>query len=393
VALVSGLGEAAMNGVEETTFLDQIYATAVDAERWEGVMARFADMVGGSSGFLSAFDLVSGKGAVILSRGNPEVIKTYEQHYAAINPLNNVTDPRAFVRDWRLTIVTDEDKLPKEEFVRTEYYNDFVLPNESHSAMMIRLGCHGPVPQVLNINRSRKQGSFEAADLELAARYHPHFIRAFELGRALTDRPLDDELTLFSGSPHGLFVVDSVGRVARANPSAEALLNRSKGLCVVGGRLTSHEPGSRQRLLALIDGASTRNAEDRSGGVMTLRASEQEPPLSIMVAPLQGVTHAIFQSPRHVLVCVTDPARAIEVPAARLRELFNLTLAEARVALALVDSGDLPSAARTIGITANTARVHLARIFDKTGVNRQIALVNLIVRCAGPDVVQSLKTI
>ena len=375
-----------MTGSTDALFLDQVYATALDASGWEAVLGRFADMVGGNSGFLSAFDLVTGTGSVILSRCDPEAERTYAEHYAAINPLNNVEDPRAFLRNWRPTIVTDEDKLPKDEYVRTEYYNDFVLPNDSHSAMMIRLSRHCSAPQVLNINRPRKHGSFEAGDLEIAALYHPHFIRAFELGRTLAvSAPLDAELTvLFADSSHSLFVTDSDGRIIRANRLAEALLAGAPGLCSIAGRLTCDQGDASRRLMALI--AAAGDAELRIGGSMVLAVPDRRPPLSITVVPLRISGHPIFNAEPRVLVCAIDPSRTVPVPEHRLRDLFGLTSAEARVALALVERGDLPAAAGKLGMALNTARIHLGRIYDKTGVNRQIALANLVSRCAGPEV-------
>jgi DNA-binding CsgD family transcriptional regulator len=378
-------------GGDDPTFLDQIYATALDARGWEAVMGRFADMVGGGSGFLSALDLVTGKGSVILSRCDPNLLVAYDDHYAAINPLNNVPDPSAFLRDWRATIVTDEDRLPKDEFVRTEYYNDFVLPNESHSTMMIRLGRYGSTPQVLNINRPRKRGAFDAGDLEIAARYHPHFIRAFELGRKLAaERTVDDDLApLFSGSLHGLIVVTADATVLHANPAAESMLGDGSGLRVRGGRLTSDRADVRRALTFMIATAASAEDHERSGSSMALAVAGARPPLSITVTPLPGPGHPVFRNARRAMVCLTDPARAIPVPEARLRELFGLTGVEARVALALVDGGDLPTAAARLGIAVNTAAVHLARIYDKTGVNRQVALTNLVLRCAGPGLTSS----
>ena len=375
-----------MAGATDTTFLDQVYATALDASGWEPVLGHFADMVGGNSGFLSAFDLVTGTGTVILSRCDPAAARVYAEHYAAINPLHNVDDPRTFLRDWRPTILTDEDKLPKDEYVRTEYYNDFVLPNDSHSAMMIRLGCHGSAPQVLNINRPRRRGSFDAGDLEIAALYHPHFIRAFELGRKLAvSGPLDPELSvLFSNSSHSLFVTGSDGRIIRANLSAEALLTGASGLRSVAGYLTCDQLGPGRRLTALIAAAGA--GERQRGGSMVLTVSERGPLLSITVVPLRVPGHPIYNAAPRVLICATDPGRDVPVPEQRLRDVFGLTSAEARVAVALVDRGDLPAAAGKLGIALNTARIHLGRIYEKTGVNRQIALANLVTRCAGPDV-------
>ena len=370
----------------ETEFLDEIYAAAIAPSGWEAVLGRFADMIGGNSGFLSDFDLVTGKGAVILSRCDPEVLGVYDDHYAAINPLNNVDDPEAFLSGWRPTILTDEDLLPKDEFVRTEYYNDFVLPNDSHSAMMIRLSRHGQATTVLNINRPRGGGSFDAADLGIAARYQPHFIRAFELGRKLAvDRPLDDDLDfLFASSSHALFVTNSDGRIVRANPVAEVMLTGGAGLRSDRGRLTCNHADPRRRLTALVAAAASKD-ERRKGGSMALAVSDQHPPISITVIPLRTPGHPIFAGEPRVLICATDPSRGVCIPEHLLRDLFRLTGAEARVALALVDCGDLPTAATQLGIATNTARIHLARIYEKTGVNRQIALANLIIRCAAPD--------
>lgn len=60
-----------------------------------------------------------------------------------------------------------------------------------------------------------------------------------------------------------------------------------------------------------------------------------------------------------------------------LMERFRLTPAEARVALHLMNAGDIASYARTAGVSPGTVRTQLKSIFAKTGVNRQAALVRL----------------
>jgi DNA-binding CsgD family transcriptional regulator len=56
---------------------------------------------------------------------------------------------------------------------------------------------------------------------------------------------------------------------------------------------------------------------------------------------------------------------------------YRLTPAEVRVALHLIDGGDLGSCAETAGVGLGTVRAQLKSIFAKTGVNRQAALVRL----------------
>ncbi len=98
---------------------------------------------------------------------------------------------------------------------------------------------------------------------------------------------------------------------------------------------------------------------------------------------MAGFDESVDHWPR-VLVCVTDPKTDVRLPEDTLRDLFGLTRSEARLALALFGGDSLSQAAQRQGIRLNTAKVHLASVFDKTGVNRQGALIALLTRYAGP---------
>jgi DNA-binding CsgD family transcriptional regulator len=66
-----------------------------------------------------------------------------------------------------------------------------------------------------------------------------------------------------------------------------------------------------------------------------------------------------------------------EARRSRLAEQYDLTPAESRVAMHIIDGGDIASYALEAGVSPGTARSQLKSIFAKTGVNRQSALVLL----------------
>ena len=71
-----------------------------------------------------------------------------------------------------------------------------------------------------------------------------------------------------------------------------------------------------------------------------------------------------------------------EAVARRLRvakAAFGLSDGQLAVAELIADGKDLASAAAALGITVNTARTHLRRMFDKTGVRSQTALLRVIL--------------
>jgi DNA-binding CsgD family transcriptional regulator len=77
-----------------------------------------------------------------------------------------------------------------------------------------------------------------------------------------------------------------------------------------------------------------------------------------------------------------------------LRQRYMLTPAEARLAAALATGVTLKTAAERLYISLNTARTHLARVYDKTGVRRQAELLLVLMRgqteAAGTDAADAL---
>lgn len=67
------------------------------------------------------------------------------------------------------------------------------------------------------------------------------------------------------------------------------------------------------------------------------------------------------------------------MPAERLRTVFGLTEAEAKLAVLLGSGQDLRAAAVRLEITYGTARARFAAIFSKTETRRQGELIRLIL--------------
>lgn len=368
----------------ESAFLDLLYGTVVQPGLWIPAMETFADMIGGTSGLLSSFDQTDGTGPTEIARIDPAMSALYANHFARLNPFTKVPSRRVLASTWRLSMSTDEDRMPKEEFVRTEYYNDFLKPQSIHSTLMIRLGLHGAVGTVLSIQRPEAGGQFSRRDLEIATYYHPHLIRAYNLSRKLAmNRALGQGLAaVFDRSSQGLFLLDDTALILRANLAGEALLARNCGLSVFGGRLTASNTNVAKQLRALVALSAEVDEERRTAGSMVIPRPDGSRPLALTAAPLRAEAGPVILSRPCVLICVTDPEAALSLSERRLKELFSLTRAESRLALALFEGAALRQAAAKLGISIHTARVQLSSIFEKTGVDRQSALMSLLTRSA-----------
>ena len=224
-----------MSGQHNTDFLDLIYDTALDPSLWVPVMERLADMTGGAGGWLAQLSTEDGTGCSPndpLARVDPSWAERYNEHFAQCNPLHPVGNPREYMRGWTPCILTDEDFAAKDDLVRTEFYNDFWRPQDIDAALMIRLAVRGTEVATLNISRPGCRGQFNRQDIEVVEHYHPHLIRAYDLGRRLAAirEHASDLASALDRSLHGLFLLANDGSLLHLNKVGAALVAEHGGL-------------------------------------------------------------------------------------------------------------------------------------------------------------------
>src|SRR5262249_1503077 len=63
---------------------------------------------------------------------------------------------------------------------------------------------------------------------------------------------------------------------------------------------------------------------------------------------------------------------------------YKLTPTELRVLLGVVDVGGVPEVAAALGVSTETVKTHLGRLYQKTGTGRQVDLVKLVASFTHP---------
>jgi DNA-binding CsgD family transcriptional regulator len=119
--------------------------------------------------------------------------------------------------------------------------------------------------------------------------------------------------------------------------------------------------------------------DSRAVRSIPIRATADQPATIVHLVPIRGVAHDVFSTAAAIVVATPVVPGAAPQPAL-VQGLYDLTPAEARIA-SLVASGQAPrDAARSLGITEETARTTLKRVFAKVGVSRQSELAALLAR-------------
>jgi DNA-binding CsgD family transcriptional regulator len=193
----------------------------------------------------------------------------------------------------------------------------------------------------------------------------------------------------------GVVLADSQCRLVYANPPGQRILDRADGLSVgSGGFLLAARPELTNRLRALVRhahdyaerGAHTpgpKNEPTAAGGSLRLPRPSGQLPLEVLVGPLRmaggsGASRGPTQP--SVVIFLSGLGESLDIGLDRLRQLYRLTPAEARLTLRLLEGEDIKAAATAMGISVNTAKTLLRRSFERTGTRRQAELVSLILR-------------
>jgi DNA-binding CsgD family transcriptional regulator len=173
--------------------------------------------------------------------------------------------------------------------------------------------------------------------------------------------------------------VSGEGMVSWTNSSAQKLLASMGSVRVVGGKLAALNKRDNTRLQAAIADASARDLTldgGRAANPVVIESEESEE-LSVCWVLTEG------SGTGAVLVSINNLAFAQDQLDAAARA-FSLSSSQQRVAEMVVSGADLVQAAQRLGIQVSTARTHLQRIFEKTGVRNQAALVRTLLNAAPP---------
>jgi len=212
----------------------------------------------------------------------------------------------------------------------------------------------------------------------------PHMLRVAQLNRQLAG--LESRATAAEAAldrlATAMLMVNAAGRVVHMNAAAEQIIAANDGPMIVRGVLETISPGEGETLRQLVASALLvpRSIAAQPGGVMRISRRSGRAPYEILVAPVSATTLGFgFDGPLAV-VFVRDPEARIVTPFDRLRRLYALTAAEARVMQSLLAGETLDTMVEGGGLSKETLRSQLKAVFLKTGTSSQIDLIRLGLR-------------
>lgn len=360
-----------------------IFAAAIDESKWVNFLRVLSDISGGVYTHIFGHDLSTG-----LSLGNTlyqyqnDFVESYDAYYGNVN----AWVPGFFEHNVG-EIVHVQDMLALEDLHKTEFYQDWVKPQEDitggggailhkdNSRMFIVGG---------NI-RSKDSEKLEARWMRLLELITPNLRHAFELSRTLGGLRLEKAIAeqSFVSRETAVAVLNANGLIVYSNPLAQTMLESGTLVRLApNGTFCFTERKFRNTLNQALSSLVIRDANvfasfpthDEFADNSYVCSLTRFDPSSLDSAPL-GANFGFSQP--CLLLTLAKINRAPDI-ANILTSTFGLTPAEANVACLLTNGQTLQEIANQREVSLHTVRNQLKSAMSKTEKRRQVDLSKLI---------------
>jgi DNA-binding CsgD family transcriptional regulator len=370
--------------------VEDIYDAALDPSLLEQTLKRVVFAAGGNAGALHVFGRRQGRRQFLIPANlDPVQIRKYDEYYGRIDPVASAMERT------RVGVIVTARAVTTERQRRGEFYSDWAHPNELGDAVFGNLLDSTDGVCALAIANAWRSEPFATPEmLRLVRLLAPHFQRAMQaqLGFGPLSLIRDGALDLVEHWRHGCVLVSFAGQVLYANRVASEIAAARDGLRVGTWGLRAALAPDDAALQRFIRQACIGDGHwPRSSSRIAISRGSGRKPYTVQIVPLRSSQARFRNGPAAALMLIVDHEREVHLPAADLQEVYDLTRAEAEVAIRVLRGHGLQYGADELRVTLSTVRVHLQRVFEKTGTHRQAELVRLLIELEASNVPGSLE--
>jgi DNA-binding CsgD family transcriptional regulator/PAS domain-containing protein len=356
--------------VDLTGLILDIHAMALDRDAWEPTIRKLASLFNADKALFFSPSPDAARLPGVAVGLDPEILAAYAAHWCQHDVWTQQAALRGLIA--KPQVLVGEQLIDHREFIDSIVYNECLRHNGVGRLMTAPIvparDSHSAAALVGAFYRAADRPGFDRGDRDVYQSLLPHLalaMRAFAKIARLEAATRLWQLALES-TAEGVLLLGPRGRVLSASPRAEHLLRKTGCLNIRGGRLMAR--GAVTRHLAGVmegrraDGVQHISVMDGAGGIA----------LRITAIPIPASMGDASDAGRAEWVMFLDlPVPRPEARSTAATELYGLTRGEGRVLTLLLHGCAPRRIAGELGISVQTVRTHLKRLYLKTGTSGQ----------------------
>jgi DNA-binding CsgD family transcriptional regulator len=365
--------------------IGDIYDAALDPALWPLVLEKSCGFVDGACAALVSQNPVAGAGQFYFSWGlDPQYERLYLEKYIRLNTAATIVLSSVKAGE----IVSTEILMPYDEYLSSRFHLEWAKPQgycDFVGAVLEKTAC-----SIANVSviRHERHGVVDDETRRRMGLLAPHFRRAVTIGNVIDLHKVEAATLadMLDSLATAVLLVDENARIVQANVRGRAMLAERNILRSTAGHLSASDPNADRMLRDVIADANGGDATVGVKGIAVPIAARDGERWVAHVLPLTSGTRrqAGLSYAAVAAIFVRKAALDLPHPLEAIASAFDLTPAELRVMMAIVEIGGVPEVAPVLGISETTVKTHLQHVFEKTGTQRQADLVKLVAGYMSP---------
>jgi DNA-binding CsgD family transcriptional regulator/PAS domain-containing protein len=381
-------GSGLLSGERLTNLIGAAYATGLAADGWSSLANDLRSAFDSDLAIVQYYDHREPERSFVVESGlGHDFLAAFETHCGAANGRDDDLLWKAVRSDRAGSVRLNVDLQSLDEARRTEVHRLLASPWGLDYFMTGVVLNSADASTYISLGRRTDAGCFTSLERHLlGSRLLGHFRSSITLHRGYASAQRQAALygRVLDAMPDGIVVFDADGQAILANQAADSICAGSGVLVISGGRLETPDAGRQALLDCALQEVLAGPGHAPPAPVYLAAVGANAPVLRVTFLSLvpSGSDSALAGALAGALpaeaVALAIICTASGVHPSALATRYSLTPAEERLCLLLVAGRTLQEAADTLDITRNTAKTHLGRVFDKTGVRSQVALISLL---------------
>lgn len=378
-------------GQDESDLIGTIYEAAMEPSLWSSVLAQIEQLVQADSSNLIFFDQLNRRRNSLTSTDDYSVDAVDEylkKHIDSDVNMARVTQGDRKNGEFYFPVSSQLlAEIP--EHIAGKDYKEFLKSSElNHGPVFGTILLEGSFScSLLAIFRDKGGAPFKPEVLDICNRFGTHLSRAIRIHHHLLSAR-DSHYRLqqaLENTASGVALLDESGRVIFANQEAGRVCQQHPALTLGSGGYLLATNREQNRLL----GHLIRNAVDACNSnsrcydkpvSLPLRHSDTPHPLKVTALPLHPISGSTLLSQGICcVVFINDPLRKWNVSNDYMRHAYDLTPSECDVAGSLLNGLRVSDISKQRRTTEETVRWQIKNILQKTQLDSQVALLQLLM--------------
>ena len=371
-----------MSLVEKYThLLDSLYGTACSGKDFNRFVSDAATVFGANKGGFNILNTSQYTFKNIALYGHSEdELAAYNQYYITLDPWftdANFIKPNIVNTEKTLDVYHKIDKF----YYKTEFFNDHAKPYGVGSVIGTTLSSKHSDCFNFALLRPIGASCYSQEDIQLFSQLSQHLLRAVEMKEIIQVARSQNKLLLDSldSMNMGLILLTRKAEVIEVNRVAQEIVNANDGLTLRSRKIYAHDPKTNN----LLDVAMHTHRNNHGARVFdwinvprsTLKAHYHLLVIHNNDRPLDYLNETGVAT----MVVLLDPMNTHDVPREIIKEYLNLTERESEVAQLLLKGLPAKKIALETGLSYESARWYVKRIFGKCNINSQPEFISKVL--------------